>query len=96
MQCKWGTVVTVASTFVMLAILGLFYGTEHKPLALRLIRTVDPLSLVLPWLTQGMRLNLLNVRLHDLLVLMTMAIQGFAIGSVVDLILWLRRRKRNL
>jgi len=60
---------------------------------MRLMRTLNPLSSLLPWITQGMRLNYVTVRLYDFLAVLTMAIQGFAIGSLIDLARWLRQRK---
>jgi len=77
----------------MVGILALFYATDQKPLAMRLMRTLNPLSSLLPWITQGMRLNYVTVRLYDFLAVLTMAIQGFAIGSLIDLARWLRQRK---
>ena len=41
----------------MLGILVLFYATHHKPLAMRLMRAVNPMSSILPWATQNMRPN---------------------------------------
>jgi len=77
----------------MLGILALFYGTDHKPLAMRLMRSVNPLSSLLPWMTQNMRLTMVNARLYDFLVVFLIAIQGFVVGSLIDSVRWLRRRK---
>ena len=60
---------------------------------MRLMRRLNPLGSLLPWITQGMRLNYVTVRLYDFLTVLTMAIQGFAIGSLIDLARWIRRRK---
>ena len=81
------------NVLIMVGILALFYATDQKPLAMRLMRTLNPLSSLLPWITQGMRLNYVTVRLYDFLAVLTMAIQGFAIGSLIDLARWLRQRK---
>jgi len=83
----------VLNVLIMVGILALFYATDQKPLAMRLMRTLNPLSSLLPWITQGMRLNYVTVRLYDFLAVLTMAIQGFAIGSLIDLARWLRQRK---
>ena len=84
---------TVLSTLVMLGILALFYATDHKPLAMRLMRAVNPMSSILPWVTQNMRPTAFTVRLYDFFVVLVMAIQGCAVGSIIDLIRWFRRRK---
>ena len=77
----------------MLGILALFYATDHKPLAMRLMRAVNPMSSILPWVTQNMRPTAFTVRLYDFFVVLVMAIQGCAVGSIIDLIRWFRRRK---
>jgi hypothetical protein len=88
----WTVRLVILNVLVIVAILALFYATDHKPLAMRLMRTVNPLSSLLPWMTQNMRPSLLTVRLYDFLVALTMAIQGCVVGSTIDLIRWLRRR----
>ena len=77
----------------MMAILALFYATDDKPLAMLLMRTVNPLSSALPWFTHGMRLSVLNARLYDVLVVLVAAFQGFVVGSIVDAVSWFRRRQ---
>ncbi len=77
----------------MVGILALFYATDHKPLALRLMRAVNPMSSILPWATQNMRLTTFTVRFYDFLVVAVMAIQGCVLGCIVDLIRWLRRAR---
>ncbi len=77
----------------MLGILALFYATDQKPLAMRLMRTMNPLSSLLPWITEGMRLNFLTVRFYDFLTVLIMAIQGFILGSLIDLARCRRRQK---
>ena len=89
----WTVRLVALNILVMVGILALFYGTDQKPLAMCLMRSVNPLSSLLPWITQNMRLTVLNARLYDLLVVVTMAIQGFVAGSIIDLVRWLRRRK---
>lgn len=89
----WTVRLVVLNVLIMVGILALFYATDQKPLAMRLMRTLNPLSSLLPWITQGMRLNYVTVRLYDFLAVLTMAIQGFAIGSLIDLARWLRQRK---
>ena len=79
----------------MSGILVLFYGTDRKPLAMRLMRAVNPASSILPWLTQGMRPSLLTVRLYDFFVVLAMALQGFLIGAVIDVVRWARRPDRS-
>jgi len=61
---------TVLSTLVMLGILALFYATDHKPLAMRLMRAVNPMSSILPWVTQNMRPTAFTVRLYDFFVVL--------------------------
>jgi hypothetical protein len=90
-RAKWTILLTILSTAVMLGILALFYATDHKPLAMRLMRAVNPTSSILPWLTQGMRPTLLTVRLYDFLVVFAMAFQGFLMGAAIDVIRWVRR-----
>jgi hypothetical protein len=51
------------------------------------------MSSILPRLTQNMRPTAFTVRLYDFLVVLVIAIQGSAVGSIVDLIRWLRRRR---
>jgi len=70
-----------------------FLRDRHKPLAMRLMRTVNPLSSFLPWMTQNMRPTALTARLYDFFVVLVMAIQGCVFGSTIDLIRFLRRRK---
>jgi hypothetical protein len=70
----------------MLGILALFYSTDEKPLAIRLMRVVSPLSLLLPRLTEGMPLNRFSARIYDFLLLVAMAFQGCAVGAIIDLI----------
>ena len=77
----------------MLGILALFYATDQKPLAMSLMRAVNPIAGVLPWLTQSMRFNALNVRLYDLMVVTAMAIQCCAIGFAIDMVTWIRRAR---
>ena len=77
----------------MLGILALFYATDHKPLAMRLMRALNPMSSILPWLTQNMRPTAFTVRLYDFFVVLVMAIQGSAVGSIVDLIRWFRQQR---
>ena len=89
----WTVRLVVLNILVMVGILTLFYGTNHKPLAMRLMRSVNPLSLLLPWMTQNMRLTMLNARLYDFLLVFVIAIQGLVVGSLIDLVRWLRRRK---
>jgi hypothetical protein len=88
----WSVRLAVLNSLIMIGILAFFYGTDHKGLAMRLMRTVNPLSSLLPWMTQNMRPTALTVRLYDFFVVLGMAIQGCAIGLIVDLILWVRRR----
>lgn len=88
---KWTILTTTLSTVVMLGILVLFYATDHKPLAMRLMRAANPMSSILPWLTQNLRLNRFTVRLYDFLVVFAMAFQGFLIGVVIDVVRWARR-----
>jgi hypothetical protein len=76
----------------MLGILVRSYTTDHKHLAMRLMRAVNPMNSILPWATQNMRPNPFTIRLYDLLVAVTMAIQGCVVGSVIDLARWLKRR----
>ena len=83
----------VLSTLVMLGILALFYATDHKPLAMRLMRALNPMSSILPWLTQNMRPTAFTVRLYDFFVVLVMAIQGSVVGSIVDLIRWFRQQR---
>lgn len=59
---------------------------------MRLMRAVNPMSSILPWLTQNMRPTAFTARLYDFFVVLAMTIQGSAVGSIVDLIRWLRRR----
>jgi hypothetical protein len=75
----------------MVGILALFYFTADKALALRLMRVVNPISSILPWATQNMRLTAFTVRFYDFLVVVVMAIQGCVLGCMIDLIRWLRR-----
>ncbi len=82
---------TALSVLMMIGILAIFYGTDHKALAMRLMRTVNPLSSILPWLTQNMRLNVFSARLYDFLVLVMATLQGLVLGSLIDFIRWLRR-----
>jgi len=77
----------------MTGILVLFYGTGQKALAMRLMRDVNPMSSMLPWATQNMRPTAFTVRFYDFLVVIVMAVQGFAVGSVIDLIRWFRSRE---
>jgi len=74
----------VAHVLTVMGILALFYGTDHKPIAMRLLRACDPASSLLPWITQGMRPTRLTVRLYDSLVVFAMAIQGCVIGLAID------------
>jgi hypothetical protein len=90
-RAKWTILFTILSTAVMLGILALFYVTDNKPLAMRLMRAVNPASSILPWLTQGMRPTLLTVRLYDFLVVFAMTFQGFLIGAAIDIFRWVRR-----
>jgi len=92
-QLAWTVRLAVLNTLVVLGILALFYATDHKPLAIRLMRAVNPMSSILPWLTENMRPTAFTVRLYDFLVVLVIAIQGSAVGSIVDLIRWLRRRR---
>ena len=89
----WTVRLAVLNTLVVLGILALFYATDQKPLAIRLMRAVNPMSSILPWLTENMRPTAFTVRLYDFLVVLVIAIQGSAVGSIVDLIRWLRRRR---
>jgi hypothetical protein len=91
----WTIRVTVLSSFVMLGILALFYATDEKPLAMRLMRAVNPLSLLLPRLTEGMPLSMFSARVYDFLVVAAMAFQGCAVGAIIDFIRRLRRRIPN-
>jgi hypothetical protein len=93
-RAKWTILFTILSTAVMLGILGLFYATDHKPLAMRLMRAVNPTSSILPWLTE-VRPTLLTVRLYDFLVVFAMAFQGFLIGAAIDVIRWVRRSAKQ-
>jgi hypothetical protein len=88
----WIIVLTTLSTFIMIGILAIFYATDHKPLAMRLMRTVNPGSAILPWLTQNMRLNVLTARMYDFLVVVMATLQGLVLGSLIDFFRWLRRR----
>ena len=90
---KWTVRLTVLSALVMVGILTLFYATEHKPLAMRFMRAANPMSAVLPWLTQNMRLTVFSARVYDFLVVVVMAFQGCIVGCTVDLIRWFRRRQ---
>ena len=90
-HAKWAILFTILSTAVMLGILALFYATDQKPLAMRLMRAVNLTSSILPWLTQGMRPTLLTARIYDFLVVFAMAFQGFLIGAAIDVIRWVRR-----
>jgi hypothetical protein len=89
----WTIGLTVLGTLAMAGILTLFYATEHKSLAMRLMRAINPMSSMLPWVTQNMRPNVFTVRLYDFLVLLAMAIQSCALGLIVDLVRWFRRRR---
>jgi len=79
----WRVGLAVLNSLIMIGILAFFYGTDHKGLAIRLMRTVNP---------QNMRPTALTVRLYDFFVVLAMAIQGCAIGLIVDLIRWVRRQ----
>ena len=94
-RAKWTILFTILSTAVMLGILALFYATDHKPLAMRLMRTVNPTSSILPGLTHGMRPTLLTVRIYDFLVVFAMAFQGFLIGAAIDVIRWVWRPAKH-
>jgi hypothetical protein len=76
----------------MVGILALFYATEQKPLAMRLMRAVNPMSAMLPWFTQGMRLTVFSARIYEFLVVVVMAFQGCIVGCTIDAIRWFRRR----
>src|SRR5215467_2175257 len=93
-RIRWTIPSTILSTAVMLGILALFYATNQKPLAMRLMRAVNPTSAILPWLTQGMRLTLTAARIYDFLVVVAMAFQGLLVGAVIDVIRWARRREK--
>jgi hypothetical protein len=67
---------TVLSGVVMVAILLLFYYTDNKGLALRLMRAVNPLSESLSSFTQNM---MVSVRMYDILIVAVMTVQGFVI-----------------
>ena len=64
-----------------------------QALAMRLMGEVNPLSSILPWATQNMRPNAFAIRFYDFLVVATMVVQGFVLGSTIDLIrlFWQRR-----
>jgi|SRR5882762_4188243 hypothetical protein len=89
---RWTGRLTVLSVVLMFGILALFYATDQKPLAMRLMRVLNPISSILPWVTQNMRPTAFTVRLYDFLVVVAMAIQGCLVGSIVDFIRWFRRR----
>jgi hypothetical protein len=89
----WTLRLLALNSLIMIGILSLFYATDHKGLAMRLMRTVNPLCSLLPRITENMRPTALTVRFYDFLVVLVMAIPGCAIGSIIDLIRWLRRRK---
>jgi hypothetical protein len=92
---RWAIRLTLLGTLVMLGILPLFYETDSKSLATRLMRAVNPMAAMLPWLTQNMRLNAFNVRLYDCLVVAAMALQCCIVGCAIDLIRWMRRNRRS-
>ena len=93
-RLKWTILFTILSTAVMLGILALFYATNQKPFAMRLMRAVNPTSAILPWLTQGMRLTFTAARIYDFLVVVAMAFQGFLVGAVIDIVRWLRLSRK--
>jgi hypothetical protein len=90
---RWTVRLVVLSALIITGNLALFYATDHKALAMRLMREVNPLSSILPWATQNMRLNAFNVRVYDFLMLAMMVVQGFVLGSTIDLIRWFRGRR---
>ena len=89
----WTIRFMVLGTLVMMGILAMFYATDHKPLAMRLMRAVNPLAAPLAWLTQNMRLNTFNARLYDFLVVVAMAIQSSALGFAIDWIHHIQRKR---
>src|ERR1700676_615149 len=89
---RWTVRITILGAFLMLGILALFYATDQKPLAMRLMRVLNPLSSILPSVTQNMRPTGFTVRLYDFLVVVAMATQGCLVGSAIDFVRWFQRR----
>lgn len=88
----WTFRLLILGAIVAIGILTLFYVTDHKPFATSLLRNSLPLTSVLPWLTQGMRLTMFNARLFDFFIVLTSAFQGLILGAAIDVTRWLRRR----
>ena len=86
----WTVRLTITSTLIGIGVLGLFYGTDEKALAMQLIRALNPASSMLPHLTSTMRPTPFHVRVYDRLVVTAMAVQGYVLGLVIDMIRWFR------
>jgi hypothetical protein len=71
------------STFALIAY---FYAGDQKSWALQIIALLNPLSRLLPRLTENWRLNTANVRLYDGLVILSGAAEGLFIGATIDIL----------
>jgi hypothetical protein len=77
---------TLGGAALMFALVVCFYAADRKDLTLRIIAEVNPLSGILPRLTEGWRRNAANVRLYDGLVVLSGAVEGALIGFGIDII----------
>jgi hypothetical protein len=84
-EAKCAVWFTLGGAALMFALVVCFYAVDQEDLTLRMIAEVNPLSRVLPRLTEGWRHNATNVRLYDGLVVLSGAVEGLLIGLSIDL-----------
>jgi hypothetical protein len=68
------------------ALIVYFYAGDQKGWTMQMIALVNPLSRVLPRLTENWQLNAANVRLYDGLVILSGAAEGLLIGASIDIL----------
>ena len=83
---------TLGGAALMFALVVWFYAAHQKDLTMRIIADVNPLSGVLPRLTENWRPNATNVRLYDGLVVLSGAVEGLLIGFGIDIVRAFQRR----
>jgi hypothetical protein len=93
-EAKWTIWLTLVGAALMFALVAWFYAADHKESALRVIVAVSPATKMLPRLTENWRLNTVNIRLFDGLVVLTASVEGLAIGAAIDIVRFLHRQRR--
>ena len=92
---RWSIRLTLVSAVAMAALVAFFYAADDKTETMRVVRALNPATAtVLPRLTENIHPTRLIVRIYDFLVVLTMAVQGFVLGAIVDAVRYWRHRRR--